>query len=87
MSDIDIVIYSLGGLMFFQAYVTIRVVRSKSHTPRQKWRQSLFIWLVPFVGAAATLAALATDREIPVRPDKDGAPKSRPIEVEKGYAI
>ena len=47
----DIVLYGLVGLMFYQAYVTIRVVRSKSYTPRQKWRQSLFIWLVPFFGA------------------------------------
>ena len=67
----DIVIYGLGGLMFYQAYVTIRVVGSKSYTPKQKWRQSLFIWLVPFVGAAITLAVLATDKETPVRPDKD----------------
>jgi hypothetical protein len=66
----DNILYGLVGLMFFQAYVTIRVVRRKSYTPRQKWRQSLFIWLVPFVGAAATLAVLATDGEIPVRPDK-----------------
>ena len=71
----DIVIYGLGGLMLFQAYVTIRVVRSKAYTPQQKWRQSLFIWLVPFVGAAITLAALATDSETPVHPDKDVAPQ------------
>jgi tellurite resistance protein TehA-like permease len=71
----DIVIYGLGGLMFYQAYVTIRVVRSKSHTSAQKRRQILFIWLVPFVGAAIALAGLATDRETPVRPDKDGVPQ------------
>ena len=71
----DIVIYGLGGLMFYQAYVTIRVVRSKSYTPKQKWRQSLFIWLVPFIGAAITLAVLATERETPARPDKDVAPQ------------
>jgi len=66
----DNVLYGLVGLMFFQAYVTIRVVRNKSASRRQKWRQSLFIWLVPFVGAAATLAVLATDGETPVRPGK-----------------
>ena len=71
----DIVIYGLGGLMFYQAYVTIRLVRSKSFPPDQKWRQALFIWLVPFIGAAATLAVLATDKEPPVRPDKDVVPK------------
>lgn len=71
----DIVLYGLVGLMFYQVYVTVRLVRSKAFTPAQKRRQALFIWLVPFVGAAATLAALATDREIPVRPDKDAAPR------------
>jgi tellurite resistance protein TehA-like permease len=71
----DIVIYGLGGMMLFQAYVTIRVVRSKAFTPQQKWRQSLFIWLVPFVGAAATLAVLATEPETPARPDTDAAPQ------------
>jgi len=60
----DIVIYSLGGLMFFQAYVTVRVVRRKSYTSAQKRRQLLFVWLVPFIGAAIALAALATDDKI-----------------------
>jgi hypothetical protein len=67
----DIIIYGLGGLIFYQAYVTVRLVRSKSFTPAQKRRQALFIWLVPFIGAATTLAVLATDKETPVRPDKD----------------
>ena len=59
----DSVLYGLVGLMLYQAYVTIRVVRSKSYTPKQKWRKSLLIWLVPFVGAAITLASLASDRD------------------------
>ena len=59
------IIYGFAGLLFFQAYVTIRLVRSKSYTKAQKWRQFIFIWLVPFVGAAITLAVLATDRKIP----------------------
>jgi len=48
----DIVLYSLGGLIFYQAYATIRVVRHKSYTPEKKRHQLLIIWLVPFVGAA-----------------------------------
>jgi hypothetical protein len=71
----DIVLYGLVGLMFYQTYVTIRVVRSKSYTSQQKWRQSLFIWLVPFIGAAITLAALATEKENAARPDKDIPPR------------
>ena len=71
----DIVIYGLGGLMFFQAYVTVRVVRQKSYTPKKKRHQLLIIWLVPFVGAAMALAGLAADGEISVRPDKDVVPK------------
>ena len=73
----DIILYGFGGLLFYQAYVTIRVVRSKSHTPAQKRRHLLFIWLVPFIGAAITLAVLATDKEIPAGPDKDSAPRKR----------
>jgi len=59
----DIAIYGLGGLMFFQAYVTIRVVRHKSYTSEKKRHQLLIIWLVPFVGAAIALSGLATDGE------------------------
>lgn len=65
----DNVIYGLGGLMFFQAYVTVRVVRKKSFTSAQKRRQLLFIWLIPFIGAAIALAATATDDKAPGRPD------------------
>jgi len=57
----DIVIYGLGGLMFFQAYVTIRVVRHKSFTSEKKRHQLLIIWLVPFIGAAIVLAGLDPD--------------------------
>ena len=60
MSD-EILIYGFGGLLFYQAYVTFRVVRHKAYTFPQKQRQLLFIWLVPFIGAAITLAPLATD--------------------------
>ena len=57
----DVVIYGLGGLMFFQAYVTIRVVRHKSYTSEKKRHQLLIIWLVPFIGAAIALAGLDRD--------------------------
>ena len=67
----DIVLYGLGGLVFYQAYATIRVVRHKSYTSEKKRQQLLIIWLVPFVGAAIALAGLTADREPPVRPDKD----------------
>lgn len=71
----DIVIYVLGGLVFYQTYVTIRVVRQKSYTSEKKRHQLLIIWLVPFLGAAIALAALATDRDTPARPDKDVVPQ------------
>lgn len=59
----DIVLYGLGGLMFFQAYVTVRVVQYKSYTPEKKRQRLLIIWLVPFVGAAMALGGLATDKD------------------------
>ena len=68
----DIVLYGLGGLMFFQAYVTVRVVRHKAYTAPQRLRQLLFVWLVPFVGAAIALAALATEN------NKDSVPHDGP---------
>lgn len=71
----DIVLYGLGGLMFYQSYVTIRVLRHKPYSPERKRQQLLIIWLVPLLGAAIALAGLATDRETPVRPDKDVVPK------------
>ena len=71
----DIVLYGLCGLMLYQAYVTIRLVRSKAYTPQQKWRQTFFIWLVPFIGAAVTLAAIERYSETPARPGKDVARK------------
>ena len=71
----DYIIYGLGGLVAYQIYVTIRVVRSRAYIATQKWRKFLIIWLVPFFGAAATLAVLATDEETAVRPEKDVVPR------------
>ena len=71
----DIVLYGLAGLMFYQAYVTIRVVRHKPYTSEKKRQQLLIIWLVPLVGAAIALAGLATERETSVRPGKDVEPQ------------
>ena len=66
----DIVLYGLAGLMFYQVYVTIRVVRHKPYSSEKKNQQLLLIWLVPLVGAAMALASLATEKETPVRADK-----------------
>lgn len=59
----DIVLYGLGGLVFFQAYVTVRVVRQKTYAPEKKRQQLLMVWLVPFVGAAVALAGLEADKK------------------------
>ena len=58
----DIVLYGLGGLMFYQAYATIRVVRHKPYSSSKKRQQLLVIWMVPFLGAALALAGLAGER-------------------------
>ena len=71
----DNILYGLAGLLFFQAYATMRLVRSKSFTKDQKLRQLLFVWLVPFFGAAITLAGLATDNKNLASPDKDVVPR------------
>lgn len=67
----DSVLYGLVGLVFFQAYVTVRVVRHRSYTSERKRNQLLIIWLVPFVGAALALGGLSTDEESAARPEKD----------------
>jgi hypothetical protein len=66
----DVILYGLVGLMFYQAYVTVRLVQSKTFPKEKKMGQALFIWLIPFIGAAATLAALDASAEAPARPDK-----------------
>lgn len=71
----DIILYGLGGLIFYQAYATIRVVRHKSCSSEKKRHQLLIIWLVPFVGATIALAGLASVGEAPVRLGKDVVPK------------
>ena len=74
----DSVLYGLVGMVFFQAYVTVRVARHKSYTSERKRNQLLIIWLVPFVGAALALAGLSTDKESTLRnmrnPDHDSRP-------------
>ena len=67
----DFILYGLVGLVFYQVYVTIRLVQSKSFPRQKKWRQALFIWLVPFIGAAATLAVLATEKDDVAQEPKD----------------
>ena len=58
----DLALYGLGGLVFYQAYVTVRVVRNKSFAPERKRRHYLLIWMVPFIGAAMALADLDKDK-------------------------
>jgi tellurite resistance protein TehA-like permease len=58
----DNLLYGLAGLLFFQAYATVRLVRSKTFPREQKLRQLMFVWLVPFFGAAVTIAVLASDK-------------------------
>jgi hypothetical protein len=71
----EIVASVVAGLILYQGYVTLRVVRSASYDYAQKWRQALLIWFIPFIGAAIIHSVLATDNEIPVRPDKDFVPQ------------
>ena len=71
----EFIVSAAIGLVLYQGYVTARVIRSVSFDHAQKWRQSLLIWLIPFVGAAIIHSVLATDSEMPVRPDKDFVPQ------------
>ena len=61
----DFVLYGLCGLIVYQAYATVRVVRHKGYTPEKKRSRLLIIWLVPFIGAAIALAGVTADSETP----------------------
>ena len=62
-SGSDIALYGLCGLIFYQAYVSVRVVRHKAYTPEKKRDQILLIWFIPLLGAAIALAGLAAGKE------------------------
>jgi len=54
MSAIDpLIVLVIGtvGVAFYQLFVTVRLIRFGGYSLGQKIAQSLFIWLVPLLGA------------------------------------
>lgn len=63
------------ALVAYQAYVTLRVIRSTAYTTTQKSLQISLIWLLPLVGAAVVHSVFAIDSKGPSMPDKDFTPQ------------
>ena len=47
----------------FQAWVTIRVFRSRLYEPSQKSAQAKLIWLLPVLGAVIAFSVLTTEEQ------------------------
>ncbi len=60
---------SVVAALLFQAWVTVRVGRSRLYKPSEKRTQLRLIWLVPVLGASLSLAMLASDHDHPPRDD------------------
>lgn len=59
MTLFDILIgAALLALFAFQAYVTVRVFRSRLYEPKQKVWQAQLIWLLPIIGAGLVFSIL-----------------------------
>ena len=48
----------VGGVVLYQAVVTVMVVRSPHFARPQKLSQLLFIWLLPLIGAVMVRIAI-----------------------------
>lgn len=47
----------------FQAWVTVRVFRSRLYEPAQKSAQAKLIWLLPVVGAVIAFSVLSNEEQ------------------------
>ena len=59
MGPFEIVIgAAVFALLAFQAYVTVRVFRSRLYETKQKVWQAQLIWLLPIIGAGLVFSIL-----------------------------
>jgi hypothetical protein len=66
MND-DIIIASALWLVIINAYVTVRLLRNTGFSRFQKAALSIFIWVIPLIGALL-LFVFITDDETPKAP-------------------
>jgi hypothetical protein len=59
-----IVVIALVLLVAFQAWLTVRVFRSRMFDHKQKMLQTQLIWLVPIVGASLVFTVLREEESI-----------------------
>jgi hypothetical protein len=53
----------LSAAVLFQAWVTIRVYRSRLYEPSQKSAQAKLIWLLPVLGAIIAFSVLTAEEQ------------------------
>jgi hypothetical protein len=58
----------IGGVIAYQLYVTIRVVRAAEYTRKQRITQAIVIWFLPLLGAGLCHLVMytTTDRSRPI---------------------
>jgi hypothetical protein len=56
-----LVIAAIVALVGFQAWLTLRVFKSKLYERRQKIMQAQLIWLLPIIGAGVVFSVLQDD--------------------------
>ncbi len=65
-------------LALYQAYVSVRLIRSTDYEPNQKLAQLLLVWLIPLLGATAVHWFLShgTSHSPPDKPDRNHIPQA-----------
>jgi hypothetical protein len=78
MSAIDPrIVLAIGVLAVavYQVFVTVRLVRFHGYSPGQKVVQSIFVWLIPILGAYVVhLVIRTTEKSLPSA-DRDFTPQ------------
>ena len=63
------------GVAVYQVFVTVRLIRFRGYSPGQKIVQSIFIWLIPLLGAYIVhLVIRTTEKSLPSA-DRDFTPQ------------
>lgn len=60
-------IFLIVGLVFYQAYATVLVIKSDDFDDDVKLRQVIFIWLIPVIGAVLVRMRLRSAAQRPKR--------------------
>ena len=69
MSAVDpLILFGIGGLLMasYQLFVTVRLIKFGGYSVGQKFAQTLFIWVLPLIGAFVVHTVIrVTERSLP----------------------